>query len=125
MSGQASRRPVEIAIVYMTGLAQGLSMVTFPAASNIFTSTEFHQLTSSEYGSLFLPMIVCAILASGLGGALGRRLGLKRVFLRGLVSNLPSMAVLALSNSSWGSMVPLTGCSLWLPGCWEPGSGLR
>ncbi|MCZ6546816.1 MAG: MFS transporter, partial [Deltaproteobacteria bacterium] len=84
MSVQASRRPVEITIVYLTGLAQGLSLVTFPAASNIFTSTEFHQLTSSEYGSLFLPLIVCAILASGLGGALGRRLGLKRIFLLGL-----------------------------------------
>ncbi len=42
MSVKASRRPVEITIVYLTGLAQGLSLVTFPAASNIFTSTEFH-----------------------------------------------------------------------------------
>ena len=102
MSVQASRRPVEITIVYLTGLAQGLSLVTFPAASNIFTSTEFHQLTSSEYGSLFLPLIVCAILASGLGGALGRRLGLKRIFLLGLMFNLLSMAVLALSNQFVG-----------------------
>ena len=98
MNLQASRRPVEITIVYLTALAQGLSLVTFPAASNIFTSTEFHQLTSSEYGSLFLPLIVCAILASGLGGALGRRLGLKRIFLLGLMFNLLSMAFLTLRS---------------------------
>jgi len=102
MSVQSAKKPGEIAIVYLAGLAQGLSLVTFPAASNIFTSEEFHQLTSSEYGSLYLPMIVCAILASGLGGALGRRLGLKRIFLLGLTFNLVSMVVLTLSNQFVG-----------------------
>lgn len=31
MSVQASKRPVEITIVYLTGLAHGLGLVTFPA----------------------------------------------------------------------------------------------
>ena len=102
MIAQASRRPAEIVIVYLAGLAQGLGLVTFPAASNIFKSAEFHHLTSSEYGTLFVPMILCAIVASGVGGALAHRLGLKQLFLLGLTSNFLSMSLLALSNGFVG-----------------------
>lgn len=90
-------RRAEIAIVYLAGLGQGLALITFPAASNILTSPDFHGLTSSEYGSLFLPMIVCAILASSLGGALARTWTLKRVLLAGLAFDVVSMGLLAAS----------------------------
>ncbi len=98
MRSKALGRRGEICVIYLAGLLQGLSLVTVPAASNIFTSAQFHKLTSSEYGSLFLPLIACAILASILSGVLGRRLGLKPIFLVGLTFNLVSMAVLALSD---------------------------
>jgi MFS family permease len=82
----------------MTGLAQGLSLVTFPAASAIFTNPESYRLTNSEYGSMFLPMVVFAILGSSLGAGLGRRWGLKSLLVLGLISNLVSMAVLVMSQ---------------------------
>lgn len=91
-------RPAEIGIVYTTGLAQGLSLVTFPAASAIFTSPEHYHLTSSEYGAMFLPMVVFAILGSSLGAGIARRLGLKSLLQLGLISNLVSMSVLLLSQ---------------------------
>ena len=100
---KTSNRVLELAIVYLMGLAQGLALVVFPAAANIFTSTEFHQLSSSEYGSLFLPMIAGAIATASLGGWLARRWGLKPVFLSGLVLNLAAMLALASSQQLIGS----------------------
>jgi len=79
MNSKALGQPAEICVIYLPGPVQGLSLVTFPAASNIFTSTQFHNLTSSEYGYLFLPLIACAILASILSGVLDDRLGLKPI----------------------------------------------
>jgi fucose permease len=84
----------------MAGLIQGLALVTFPAASSIFTSPQpqGYGFSTSQYGALFLPQVVLAILASSLAPALARRWHLKRVFLLGLGSNLASMSLLALSN---------------------------
>jgi len=83
MDALAHRR-TEIAAIYLTGLIQGICLVTFPAAGSIFRSPEAHGLTSNEYGTLFLPMIVCAIFASILGGGLAVRWGLKWVFFAGI-----------------------------------------
>ena len=45
----AQRR--EIAAVYVAGLVQGLALVTFPAASTIFTDPQHYGLSSTEYGA--------------------------------------------------------------------------
>jgi FHS family glucose/mannose:H+ symporter-like MFS transporter len=86
--------------VYLAGLVQGVALVTFPAASSIFTSPQpqGYGFSTSQYGAMFLPQVVLAILASSLAPALARRWHLKRVFLLGLGSNLASMSLLALSN---------------------------
>lgn len=97
-----TRRHAEIGVVYLAGLAQGLALVTFPAAANIFTHPDFHNLTNSQYGSLFLPMIACAVLASSLGGAAARRWGLRPVFLAGLAFNITATAILASSHAFVG-----------------------
>ena len=90
----------EIGLVYLAGLIQGLALVTFPAASSIFTSPhpQGYGFSSSQYGAMFLPQVVLAILASSLAPAFARRWKLKRVFLLGLGSDLVSMALLAISN---------------------------
>jgi MFS transporter, FHS family, glucose/mannose:H+ symporter len=90
----------EIGLVYLAGLVQGVALVTFPAASSIFTSPhpQGYGFSSSQYGPMFLPQVVLAILASSLAPALARRWHLKRVLLLGLGSNLVSMALLALSS---------------------------
>jgi predicted MFS family arabinose efflux permease len=96
------RRP-DIALVYGAGLVQGLALVTFPAAGDILTSASFHKLSGSAYGSLFLPMVVAAILASTLGGPMARRRGLKRLLLAGLGFDLLAMTVLAASQLAVGT----------------------
>ena len=88
----------EIAAVYVAAVIQGLVLVTFPAASTVFTSPQHYGLSSTEYGSMFVPQAIMAISASLLGAGLIRRLGIKRIYLLGLAANLVSMALLFLSQ---------------------------
>jgi MFS transporter, FHS family, glucose/mannose:H+ symporter len=89
---------VEIGVVYITGVAQGLALVTFPAASSIFTSPQGFGFDSTRYGAMFIPQVVLAILASGLAPKLAERFSLRRVLLVGLAANFVSMTLLALSR---------------------------
>jgi fucose permease len=88
----------EIAAVYVAAVIQGLALVTFPAASTVFTSPQHYGLSSTEYGGMFVPQAITAISASLLGAGLIRRLGIKRIYLLGLTANLVSMALLFLSQ---------------------------
>jgi fucose permease len=87
----------EIAAVFTAGVVQGLALVTFPAASVVFTRADGYGLSSTEYGAMFLPQAVTAIGASLLGTSLSRFLGLKRVYLLGLGADLLAMALLVAS----------------------------
>jgi MFS family permease len=88
----------ERTVVYAAGVVQGIVLVTFPAASTIFTDPSEYDLSSTQYGALFLPQVVTAITAALLGASLGSRIGTKRVYLIGLVAGLVSMALLIVSS---------------------------
>jgi fucose permease len=88
----------EIAAVYVAGVIQGLALVTFPAASTVFTSANDFGLSSTEYGAMFVPQAIMAIGSSLLGAGLIRHLGIKRIYLLGLTADLVSMALLFLSQ---------------------------
>jgi MFS family permease len=90
--------PTESRVVYGAGLAQGIVLVTFPAASTIFTDPNEYDLSNTQYGTLFLPQVVTAIGAALLGATLAGRFGTKRVYLAGLFAGLVSMALLLLST---------------------------
>src|SRR5919201_6131956 len=68
----------EIGVVYGAAVAQGLALVTFPAASAIFTSPDGFGFDSTRYGALFVPQVVFAVLASALAPKLAQRSGLRR-----------------------------------------------
>src|SRR5262249_30161041 len=88
----------DVGLIYLCGLAQGLALVTFPAASSIFTGPDGFGFSASRYGLMFVPQVILAILASGAGPALARRWTLKRVLQAGLSANLLAMALLAASR---------------------------
>jgi MFS family permease len=94
----------EIFTVNAAGLGQGIALVTFPAASAIFTSRDGYDLSSSQYGLMFVPQVVTAVLASLLGAGLlwpgfARRVSEKAVYLSGLIADLAAMVLLI---ASWG-----------------------
>ena len=88
---------VEIRIIYLAGLVQGLALVSFPAASFIFTAPQGFAFSSTRYGLMFVPQVVLAIAASSLGPSWARRWTLKRVLLAAWLADVLSMALLTLS----------------------------
>jgi len=94
--GVASK--AETGVVNVAGLVQGVVLVTFPAASTIFTEKSQYGLSSTQYGTMFLPQVITAIAASLLGSELARRIGTKRVYLAGLACSTVSMALLIAST---------------------------
>jgi MFS family permease len=93
----------EVNAVYAAGLIQGITLVTFPAASTIFTSASQYGLSSTQYGIMFAPQVVTAISASLLGGRVTARFGSKPVFLAGLLAGLLAMVLLIVSQFFTGS----------------------
>ena len=98
MSVSATASRTEIGLVYLAAVVQGLALVTFPAASSIFTSPDGFGFDSTRYGALFLPQVLLAILASAFAPRLARRWSLRRVLLAGLAGDVVSMTLLALSR---------------------------
>jgi MFS family permease len=88
----------ERTIINAAGLVQGIVLVTFPAASTIFTSKSEYGLSSTQYGAMFLPQVALAVAASLLGAGLARRISTKRVYLLGLACSTMSMALLLAST---------------------------
>lgn len=102
MRPQAAGSRAETATVNVAGLVQGIALVTFPAASTIFTAKSSYDLSSSQYGLMFVPQVITAVttalLGAGLiGPGLARRLGERTVFLGGLVADLAAMLLLIVS----------------------------
>ncbi len=110
--------------VYAAGFIQGIALVTFPAASTIFTEPSQYGLSSTQYGTMFLPQVVTAITGALLGGRLAQRFGTKRVFLAGLVANLASMALLIVSQFFTASQPVAYGLLLAATACLGAGFGL-
>ncbi len=96
-------RSRETVTVNAAGLVQGIALVTFPAASTVFTSRAHYDLSSSQYGAMFLPQVVTAITAALAGGALTSRFSIKTVYLGGLVADLTSMLLLLTSQFFTGN----------------------
>ncbi len=88
----------ERTVVYAAGVVQGIALVTFPAASTILTDPAEYDLSSTQYGALFLPQVITAITAALLGAGLSGRFGTKRVYLVGLTASLVSMVLLLVSS---------------------------
>jgi MFS family permease len=87
----------ETKVVYAAGLAQGIVLVTFPAASTIFTDPTEYDLSNTRYGGLFVPQVIMAIIAALLGARLSARFGTKRVYLAGVAAGIVSMSLLLAS----------------------------
>jgi fucose permease len=110
-------RRSEIATIYAAGLVQGIALVTFPAASAVFTSASGYGLSNIQYGAMFEPQAATAIISSLLGAGLMSRLGAKRIYLLGLAANLAAMALLVASKfvmdqhaEAYGFLLGATTC---------------
>ena len=92
-----SNRTKAIIAIYGSGFLQGIALVLYPAAGNIFTNEAYHGLSSSEFGILFTPQIIFAILSSLSASRLAEKYGMRKVMIWGLIANLLSMLAFASS----------------------------
>ena len=113
----------EVTAVYAAAVVQGLALVTFPAASTIFTSPSTTICPARLTAAMFLPQAITAIAASLLGAGLTRRLGIKRIYLLGLIADLVSMTLLFLSQFFMSNQ--LVGLRHVVAGDDQPGPRLR
>jgi MFS family permease len=88
----------EADVVKAAAVVQGIALVTFPAASGIFTSASEYGLTSTAYGAMFIPQAVTAVASALVGAGWARRVGTRRVYLIGLAANLLAMTLLVVSS---------------------------
>jgi MFS family permease len=119
-AGTASR--AENITVNAAALVQGIALVTFPAASTIFTARGSYDLSSSQYGLMFVPQMITAVTAALLGAGLvgpglARRLGERTIYLAGLVADLLAMGLLIVSwlavhqhGLAYGLLLVATAC---------------
>ena len=114
----------QVGAVYTAGLLQGLALVTFPAASGVFTDPHVHGLSNAEYGVMFAPQTVLAVTAALIGGRFARRWGEKRVLLLGLGADLASMALLVSSRFVLGRHSGAFACLLGATALMGIGFGL-
>jgi MFS family permease len=124
MSGSGAGTRAQSQVVYAAALVQGVVLVTFPAASTIFTSASSYGLSSSQYGAMFLPQAVTAVGSSLLQGKLSQRLGGKPVYLAGLFANLAAMILLIVSRFVMGSQPVAYPLLLLATACLGVGFGL-
>ncbi len=88
-----------IATLYTLAFVQGIGFTTMPGLSNYLTSLHGFGFTASQYGSLFIPMILGAILAALLGGILAKKHSLKALTLVAILCNIFAMA--GIGASAW------------------------
>jgi MFS family permease len=87
----------DAAVVKAAALVQGIALVTFPAASTVFTDPSEYDLSTTAYGAMFVPQAIAAISGSFLGARWASHTSTRRVYLCGLAANLVSMSLLVLS----------------------------
>jgi predicted MFS family arabinose efflux permease len=95
----------EVLTVYVIGLFQGLSLVAFPAAATILTSTAGYDLSKTQYGLMFIPQVAMAIAGSLALPKLAGRFSLKRILLAGMTADALAMGLLAGSNPAQGDAI--------------------
>lgn len=87
----------QIATLYLMGLIQGISFTLIPGASAFLVSSQGFHLLPSQYGQLFIPMIIFAILSSFFGGGVAKKWGIRRVSVTSGFLNFLSMTMFAMS----------------------------
>lgn len=107
----------ETVSIYAGGLIQGIALVAFPAVSTILTSPSEFDFSGTTYGSLFIPQSILSITAAACNPKLSRKFGSKSVFLAGIMANLISMMLLAMSMmfvknqaAAYALLIVATGC---------------
>ena len=108
-------RPVtssRILLVYGAALLQGLTVVSYPASGTVLRAQ--YGLSNADYGSLFIPQTIFAIVGALASGVLAVRIGLQRLLVLALIGSALSALFLGsimVLPPSWVMPALLAGTS--------------
>ncbi|MBO9693537.1 sugar MFS transporter [Chryseobacterium sp.] len=91
-----NNRSVIIAVVFLMAFLSGVNFVIFPALGTAFTDASLFALSSSQFGNLFIPQVLCIIAACLGAPVLVNKWGPKTVLVIGVVLMLISTGSLWL-----------------------------
>lgn len=87
-------RIIQISIIFLLAFFTGVNFVVFPALGTAFTDSSVFGLSSSQFGNLFIPQVIC-IIVSCLGAPfLVNKVGPKIVLVAGLLLMIASTGIL-------------------------------
>ncbi|KPH13100.1 sugar MFS transporter [Chryseobacterium sp. ERMR1:04] len=87
-------RIIQIIIIFLLAFFTGVNFVVFPALGMAFTDSSVFGLSSSQFGNLFIPQVIC-IIVSCLGAPfLVNKVGPKIVLVAGLLLMIASTGIL-------------------------------
>ena len=85
------------AVIAIAAAAEGAALILYASYSRVLISTHFFDLTTDEFGLVFLPELLTLIATAALAARIGRRIPTKQVFPLGLGCSLVSMVLLFAS----------------------------
>jgi len=100
------RLPGERVSIYSGAFIQGAIAIVFAAYTGNFISKYHYHLTLVQYGFLFIPEIVAAVLATLFAGGIGRRCRAGSAYGAGLSCSLVAMALLI--STEWAERLPVS-----------------
>lgn len=91
-----NNRNVIIVVVFLLAFLTGVNFVIFPALGTAFTDTSLFALSSSQFGNLFIPQVICIIAACLGAPVLVNKWGPKIILAAGIICMLISTGSLWL-----------------------------
>jgi len=85
------------AVIGIATAAEGAALIMYASYSRVLISTHYFNLTTDEYGLVFLPELLTIIATAALAARIGRHIPTKQVFRLGLGCSLISMVLLFAS----------------------------
>lgn len=87
-------RIVQIVIIFLLAFFTGVNFVVFPALGTAFTDASLFGLSSSQFGNLFIPQVICIIISCLGAPFLVNKVGPKTVLVVGLLLMITSTGML-------------------------------
>lgn len=87
-------RTFKIVIIFLLAFLTGVNFVMFPALAPVFTDQSLFGLSSSQFGNLFIPQVVCITVSCLVTPFLVNKLGPKKILFSGIFLMILSTAIL-------------------------------
>ncbi|MEY8759204.1 MFS transporter [Chryseobacterium tongliaoense] len=87
-------KQAKIVVIFLLAFFTGLNFVVFPALGTAFTDPSLFKLSSSQFGNLFIPQVICIIISCLGAPFLVNKLGPKIILATGLLLMIASTGAL-------------------------------